>query len=500
MIPHYCIEDLLQPQSKQDDYVGYLNLFCNEQHVALVEQDQYLLFNSQSILIKLHALLKNGYASIFFKYKFYTEGLKRIWGLQHLILCLFQHEKSEKYGSYLCQANPKKPELIIPFWFKGQSSFKLAPLGFVIEEYQPDLMDSIYISTDTCVLDLEKRWKNYSVEAFEHPFFRNIFYLLMLSSFGHFSSFRKELLNTSFQIVHIIDFAKDNFPSFLSCIDRLINELGFEKPKKLSDAEFCQTDLNDLSESYLSELALEMTSWLSTKSALTAEVGRVSENAKVMAQANDDIDRGIHSTSDLDISTYHDLRHYFRDCCVHYATRFFVIEKLEPLQGFYIGFIAYIEENLEKHRARIEAVQLNYLRYEILFSMVYILSKNYVYKFMSDNFLALLKEQSSYPRTFVALLNSKIRSIVIFLKNKFERITLAYSDDFKNFSIFQIIFYYLRYYSEFIVEIKLGIDESEAERLEQKYSLELDKISNLDLSFFYYLTEHSPRQIYLIKD
>ena len=32
--------------------------------------------------------------------------------------------------------------------------------------------------------------------------------------------------------------------------------------------------------------------------------------------------------------------------------------------------------------------------------------------------------------------------------------------------------------------------------IEQKYKNELERISKLDLSFFYYLTENSPRQIH----
>ncbi|MGN5463956.1 hypothetical protein AB1K55_14085, partial [Acinetobacter baumannii] len=134
-------------------------------------------------------------------------------------------------------------------------------------------------------------------------------------------------------------------------------------------------------------------------------------------------------------------------------------------------------------------------------SMAYIFSKNYVYKFLSDNFLTVINNSAAYSKELISLINTKIKSVIIFLKNKYESAYSVSPEAFQNFSTFQIVYYYLRFYSEFIVEVNIGffIDFDKL-MIEQKYKNELERISKLDLSFFYYLTENSPRQIYLIKN
>jgi hypothetical protein len=77
MIKYYCFEDLLLTEN-DNEFVGYLNLYCNKDN-----EIKYLDLNSgldsKYILNKFQHILQNGYASIFFKYSFFNQDYTRIW-------------------------------------------------------------------------------------------------------------------------------------------------------------------------------------------------------------------------------------------------------------------------------------------------------------------------------------------------------------------------------------------------------------------------------------
>ena len=376
----------------------------------------------------------------------------------------------------------------------------------------PETKDPFFSSCDELVSNLEDIWKNYSNEEFDHPFFRNLFFILILSSSSNYSNcFKTDLLNIKFHIGNILEFATANFSNFLICFDNLICELGITNTKQITKVEVnLVEDFGELTEAEFSELAFEITNWIeSNGSANTVKLSGEGISAKQDQEhttnetVNSDIqlDTAILINQNLGNFSFEVFKKLFRETCIHYAEHFFKIEKNLPLQGFYINFLEYIDANLLKQKSKIELVQLNYLKYELLFSMAYIFSKNYVYKFMSDNYLTLNNNLAAYSNELIALINTKIKSVIIFLKNKYESAYSVSPEAFQNFSTFQIVYYYLRFYSEFIVEVNIGVFvDFDKLMIEQKYKNELERISKLDLSFFYYLTENAPRQIYLIKN
>jgi hypothetical protein len=48
--------------------------------------------------------------------------------------------------------------------------------------------------------------------------------------------------------------------------------------------------------------------------------------------------------------------------------------------------------------------------------MAYIFSKNYVYKFLSDNFLTVINNSAAYSKELISLINTKIKSVIIFFE------------------------------------------------------------------------------------
>ena len=512
MIKYYCFEDLLLTEN-DNEFVGYLNLYCNKDN-----EIKYLDLNSgldsKYILNKFQHILQNGYASIFFKYSFFNQDYTRIWGIHHVVLCLYQHEQCSKYGTYLCKIDNKNPEIVLPFWYKNNSQFQLGDFGFVLENCQidPETTDPFFTSCDEIVSNLKDIWKNYSSEEFDHPFFRNLFFILILSSSGNYSNcFKTDLLNTKFHISNILESATANFSNFLICFDNLICELGFTNTKQINKVEVnLVDDVGELTEAEFSELAFEITNWIESNGRVNT-VKLSGEGISLKQDQEKTTHEPVNTEIQLDTTilinqnlcdfSFDDFKKLFRETCIHYAEQFFKIEKTLPLQGFYINFLEYIDANLLKQKSKIEAVQLNYLKYELLFSMAYIFSKNYVYKFLSDNFLTVINNSAAYSKELISLINTKIKCVIIFLKNKYESAYSVSPEAFQNFSTFQIVYYYLRFYSEFIVEVNIGffIDFDKL-MIEQKYKNELERISKLDLSFFYYLTENAPRQIYLIKN
>lgn len=512
MIKYYCFEDLLLTEN-DNDFIGYLNLYCNKNN-EIKNLDLKSGLDSKYILNKFQHILQNGYASIFFKYIFFNQDYTRIWGIHHVVLCLYQHEQCSKYGTYLCRIDNKNPEIVLPFWYKNNSQFQLGEFGFVLENCHtdPEAKDPFFSSCDELVSNLEDIWKNYSSEEFDHPFFRNLFFILILSSSSNYSNcFKTDLLNIRFHIGNILEFATANFSNFLICFDNLICELGITNTKQITKVEVnLVEDIGELTEAEFSELAFEITNWIeSNGSANTVKLSGEDISAKQDQEhttnepVNSDIqlDTAILINQNLGDFSFEVFKKLFRESCIHYAELFFKIEKNLPLQGFYINFLEYIDANLLKQKNKIELVQLNYLKYELLFSMAYIFSKNYVYKFMCDNYLTLTNNLAAYSNELIALINTKIKSVIIFLKNKYESAYSVSPEAFQNFSTFQIVYYYLRFYSEFIVEVNIGVFvDFDKLMIEQKYKNELERISKLDLSFFYYLTENAPRQIYLIKN
>lgn len=510
MIKYYCFEDLLLTEN-DNEFIGYLNLYCNKNN-EVKNLDLNIGLDSKYILNKFQHIIQNGYASIFFKYSFFNQDYTRIWGIHHVVLCLYQHELCTKYGTYLCKIDNKNPEIVLPFWYKNNSQFQLGEFGFVLENCQTDLetKDPFFSSCEELVSNLEDIWKNYSNEEFDHPFFRNLFFILILSSSSNYSNcFKTDLLNTKFHIANILEFATANFSNFLICFDNLICELGITNTKQITKVEVnLVNDVGELTEAEFSELAFEITNWIeSNGSANTVKLSGEGISVKQEHTTNEPVssdiqlDTAILINQNLGDFGFEVFKKLFRETCIHYAEHFFKIEKNLPLQGFYINFLEYIDANLLKQKSKIEVVQLNYLKYELLFSMAYIFSKNYVYKFMSDNYLTLTNNLAAYSNELIALINTKIKSVIIFLKNKYESAYSVSPEAFHNFSTFQIVYYYLRFYSEFIVEVNIGVFvEFDKLMIEQKYKNELERISKLDLSFFYYLTENAPRQIYLIKN
>lgn len=493
----YCIEDLLGTDS-ENQFIGYLNLLCSESCVV-ENNDNYVDINSSDILKKIQFLLKTGYFSIFFKYRNFNGSSTKIWGIHHLILCVFLHENNYAFGSYswnINERNDSEINLIIPFWFKSDNTFKLdyfeiSPKLIEIKEDSSDIfIDPKIIANNVAIL-----WDEYTDLNIEYnnPLYRNLYSLIIYSSLNSIASFfNPKSLNLRFDVDNLLPYFNS---SFFNIVDSIFYELSSSEVK-LSVVNKSEIVIEDVSDSDVGGISFEYEATPKRDVKINEAVTTNTQNISNKYEASFLIEKNKQFFND------NDLLHYIKNCSIFYARQIFKIENLKPTDGFYIGILEYISKNIILIKKKVSELELNYLKFEFTYSISYILAKNYIFKYFYENymFLVLQKDSVLLEGSIKKTINDKVRSIGICLKNKIDLILEISPEYFKNFSLYQIIYYYFKYFSDFINNLSFNNYLLSKEDLDRMCYEEINKIENLDSSFFYYLTEYSPRQIYLIKN
>lgn len=493
----YCIEDLLATDS-ENQFIGYLNLLCSES-CAVENKNNFIDISSSDILKKIHILLKTGYFSIFFKYRNFNGSSTRIWGVHHLILCVFLHENNYKFGAYswgINESNGSEINLIIPFWFKCDSTFKLDYFDISPKfiETKEDSSD-IFIDPKTIANNVAVLWDEYTdlnVE-YNNPLYRNLYSLIIYSSLNSISSFfNPKSLNLHFNIDHLL--LCFNF-SFFNIVDSIFYELNSSEGR-VSVVNKSDIVIEDVSDSDVDDISFEYETTPKSDIKINEAVTTNTNNVSNKYEASFLIEQNKQIFND------NDLLHYIKNCSIFYARHIFNIESLEPTDGFYIGVLEYISKNTILIKKKVSELKLNYLKFEFTYSISYLLAKTYIFKYFYENYMFLVfqKDNVVLEDRFKKIINDKVRSIGTCLKNKIDLILEISPEYFRNFNAYQIIYYYFKYFSDFISNLSFNNYLLSKDDLDRIFNEEINKIENLDSSFFYYLTEYSPRQIYLIKN
>lgn len=422
---------------------------------------------------------------------------------------MFLHNNNYEYGSY-CWEIDKKSDVILPFWFKNRTDYEVGYFAFSPQKVDPKLSKTEPLDNlENIVKLIPELWSQYSYsDNLSNPYFKNLYYLMIYSSNDSLSElFDIALVNDKFNLNSSVTDIIQLFPVFLKIVDCILYELDLTHVNKYVDIKqnIEITALNDSESEGLSfetEINVESDETDSDKNesdkAELDSKSNINENKEISKKYDNQflLSQNVISLKDSDIEIY------FKKNAIYFLNVFINFEKISPNKGFVIGFIEYIDIKLINYTNLIKSKKLTYLQLESVYNISFLFAKTYIYKFYSDNFIQIIlnKNTINLDSNTKSFLTGKYKSLSIFIITLLKPIMKLSPDYFNGFTINQLCFYYFNYFSSFKNIILIKKNEISCEDIDVYYQDEMEKIKELDASFFFYLAEFIPYQINMIKN